>query len=99
MEVFFNFTAPTLIDKMYGRCHVSIAGRWINIPTGQDGDVCANLIMGECPLQPGVKASYSVTQKIPYYAIVGIKTSVRIQAVDGEDNVVGCIMIKVHIVK
>lgn len=98
-KVYFNFTAPTQVEKMYGHCHVSIRGKWINIPTGKDGDVCANLVKGKCPLQAGDQASYSITQKLPFYTIVGIKAKVRIQAIDSNANVIGCIIIDVQIAK
>lgn len=100
LRVYFNFTAPHDISAMYGRVHVKLGYVWIKIPTpGNAGDVCQNLVEGKCPLKAGEKASYSIVESLPSYAISGIKTVARIRAVDGNDKSLGCVHISVLVTR
>lgn len=74
-----------------------VNGEWIGL--GVTEQICPNLVDGKCPLVVGVQYTYRNSVRVPPFAPIGFKTTVRVSAIDSENSVIACVQIAARIVR
>lgn len=90
--------ADRSIRRIFGTVHVFINNQWVNVNLGGRENVCEHLSHGKCPMSAGDRITYRGELNVPKYARLGMKTFVRIRAVDQDSHVVACFKIKAKVV-
>lgn len=72
-----------------------VSGSWFPWPLGAQGNVCANLVSGSCPLTSGATATYRVNLRIPGQAPPNTRAVVQVRLVNQANQAITCTRISV----
>lgn len=93
----FIFSVQRPSKSATGTAQALVNGEWIGV--GGTEPICPNLVEDKCPLIVGVQYTYRNSARVPAFAPIGFKTTVRVTAIDSENSIIACVKIAARIVR